>query len=523
MQTTPRSGGRIAAICLALSLAFTAKTSAAIDLAQSWQLALMHDPVYAAARANYRAMMEKMPQARSALLPQVAASAAGGYLDSRANTAFGQVYQNSNGAWALTLSQPIFNWSAWQTYEQSKLVVASAEIQLQIAYQDLVLRVGQAYFDVLAAQDTLAALEAEQRAIGEQLASATRRFEMGKATITDTYESQSRYDLVTANIIGAQNVVQNAKDILARILGQPTDQLSVLPYSVALPAPVPNQLQKWSEQAQAANLELIRAQLQTRIAEADVEIAKGGNYPTVSVFASSSSNTLGNMAVQPYYNGRTVDNVVGVMVSVPIYSGGAVTSRVAEKSELQQKSTFDLEAAKRQALQQSQQYFNGVTSGLARIKGLEASEKSSRSSLQANRTGYEVGVRINLDVLNAQQQLYATMRELTLARYNTVIVGLRLRANSGVLSEADLLAINPLLREPGTPGTGILDSQRQPATPARPQTSSTPQATSGRPQTFSASPAQPALPAPQVQPSDSASPPMSGLKLSAHQSQQSAW
>lgn len=473
MKKASHLRGRIATALFAAGLTLACAESSALDLAQSWQLALMHDPTYAAARANYRAMMEKMPQARSALLPQVGASAAGGYLESRANTALGQVYQNSNGAWALTLSQPIFNWSAWQTYEQSKLVVASAEIQLQLAYQDLVLRVGQAYFDVLAAQDTLTALEAEQNAIGEQLAAAKRRFELGKATITDTYESQSRYDLVSANIIAAQNAVTTTRDVLARILGQPVDQLSVLPYSVVLPAPVPNQLQKWSEQSQTANLEIVRAQLQTRIAEADVEIAKGGNYPTVSVFASSSSNTLGNIVVQPYYNGRTVDNVVGVMINVPIYTGGAVSSRVAEKSELQQKATYDLEAAKRAALQQSQLYFNGVTAGLARIRGLEASEKSSRASLQANRTGYEVGVRINLDVLNAQQQLYATMRELALARYTTVIAGLRLRANSGVLSEADLVAINPLLRQPGTPGTGILDADRSaktaPATSTKPQ------------------------------------------------------
>ncbi len=457
MQLTLRLSGRFAALLFTLAMALTARTSEAIDLAQSWQLALMHDPLYAAARANYRAMMEKMPQARSGLLPQVVGSAAVGYLDSRANTGLGQVYQNSSSAWALALTQPIFNWSAWQTYEQSKLVVASAEIQLQLAYQDLVLRVGQAYFDVLAAQDALTALEAEQRAIDEQLASAKRRFDMGKATVTDTYESQSRYDLASANIISAKNTVQNTKDILARILGRPTDNLFVLPYSVLLPSPVPNQLQKWSDQSQTASLEIVRAQLQTRIAEADVEIAKGGSYPTVNAFVSTSSNTLGNMAVQPYYNGRTVDNIVGVMVNVPFYTGGMVSSRISEKSELQQKSIFDLEAAKRQVLQQSQQYFNGVTAGLARIKGLEASEKSSRASLQANRTGYEVGVRINLDVLNAQQQLYSTMRELALARYNTVITGLRLKANSGMLSEADLLAINPLLREPGTPGTSIMD------------------------------------------------------------------
>ncbi|WP_235931917.1 TolC family outer membrane protein [Sheuella amnicola] len=451
---------RIATVVLTVTLVLSSKMSAAIDLKQCWQLALTHDPVYAAARANYRAMMEKMPQARSSLLPRVSASAAVGYLDSRANTAFTQVYQNSNTAWALTLSQPIFNWSAWQSYEQSKLVVASAEIQLQISYQDLVLRVGQAYFEVLAAQDALMALQAEQRAIAEQLASAKRRFDMGKATITDTHESQSRYDLASANIIAAQNTVQNTKDVLSRIIGRPVDDLSVLPYSVTLPSPVPNELKKWSEQSQTANLEIIRSHFQTRIAEADVDIAKGGHYPTVSAFASTSSNTLGNMYVQPYYNGRTVDNVVGVMVNVPLYSGGMTSSRVSEKSALHEKSVFDLEAAKRLALQQSQQYFNGVTAGLARIKGLEASEKSSNASLQANRTGYEVGVRINLDVLNAQQQLYTTMRELALARYNTVIMGLRLRANSGILSEDDLITINALLRASGTPGTSLIDTER---------------------------------------------------------------
>ena len=450
----------VARMVLALSMTFSASASWAIDLAQSWQLAMNNDPVYAAARANYRAAMEKTPQARAALLPQVNASVSGGYLDSRANTAFGQVYSNSNSAWSLTLSQPIFNWSAWETFEQSKLIVASAEIQLQLAHQDLILRLGQAYFDVLASQDTLTALEAEQRSIGEQLASAQRRFEMGTTTITDTYESQSRFDLAAANIIAAQNTLQNAKDMMARIIGHATEAQSVLPYRVTLPSPMPDKLQSWSEQSRLANLEVIRAHLQTRVADFDIEIAKGGNYPSVTLYASTMSNSLGNMIVQPYYTGRTVDNVVGVTLSVPIYAGGGINSRIVEKAELQQKSVFDLEAAKRQALQQSQQYFNGVTSGLARIRGLEASEKSSRASLQANRTGYEVGVRINLDVLNAQQQLYTTLRDLALTRYNTVMAGLRLRANSGMLSEADLLAINRLLLAPGTPGAGIMDTQR---------------------------------------------------------------
>ncbi len=438
-----------------------------IDLAQAFQMALTNDPTYAAARANYRALLQKMPQARAALLPQIYGSVTGAYVDSRATGEFNQVYNNARSAWTLYLTQTLFDWTAISTYEQSKLVVASAEVQLQLAYQDLMLRLSQAYFDVLSNQDALTALEVERKSIGEQLASAKRRFEMGGATVTDTYEAQARYDLISANIIAAEDNLQASKDILARNLGQSPEQLSVLPYNVTLPAPVPNKLQEWSSQASMANLEVVRARLQTRISEQDVQIAKSGHYPTFSLVASSTSNTVGNSQVRPFFDGRTIDNTVGIQMNVPIYSGGGVSAKVTEKAELQQKSVFDMEAARRLAVQQAQQYFNGVNAGLARIKGLEAGEKSSRAALEANRTGYEVGVRINLDVLNAQQQLFLTMRDLARTRYDTLMAGMRLRANSGVLSEEDLLAINRMLKLPGTPGTSILDSLKDSDKPSR--------------------------------------------------------
>lgn len=440
-----------------------------IDLAQAFQMALTNDPTYAAARANYRAMVQKMPQARAAFLPQIYGSLTGAYVDSRATGQLSQVYNSARSAWTLNLSQTLFDWTAISTYEQAKLVVASAEVQLQLAYQDLMLRLSQAYFDVLSNYDTLISLQVEQKSIGEQLASAKRRFEMGGATVTDTYEAQARFDLISANIIAAENNLQTSKDVLARILGQTPEQLSVLPYTVNLPAPVPNKLQEWSSQASMANLEVVRARLQTRISEQEVQIAKSGHYPTFSLIASSTSNTVGNSQVRPFYDGRTIDNTVGLQMNLPIYSGGGVSARVTEKAELQQKSVFEMEAARRLAVQQAQQYFNGVNAGLARIKGLEAGEKSSRAALEANRTGYEVGVRINLDVLNAQQQLFVTMRDLARARYDTLMIGMRLRANSGVLSETDLMAINSLLKLPGTPGTSILDSLQDNSKSARQQ------------------------------------------------------
>jgi outer membrane protein len=430
----------------------------ALDLAQAWQLALNNDPTYQAARASYRASMQKLPQAMAGLLPGVNGSLTGAYIESRATGPLNQVFNSGRSAWTLALTQPVFDWSALQTYEQSKMVVAGAEIQLQLAYQDLMLRVSQAYFEVLARQDTLEALKAEQRSIGEQLAASKRRFELGDATVTDALEAQARFDLISANIIGLENELRNAEDSLARIIGrQPmSSSLFALPYGVDLPPPQPSQLNPWSEQARSANLDVVRSQIQTRITEYDIQIAKAGHYPTVNITASSTSNTVGNSQIRPFYSGRTIDNSVALTLSVPIYSGGRVSANVVEKAELQQKSVYDLEAVRRRAVQLSREYYNGVQAGLARIRGLQAAEKSSLASLRANMTGYQIGVRINLDVLDAQRQLFATKRDLANARYQTLVTSLRLRANSGVLSEVDLMTVNKLLKAPGSPGTGIM-------------------------------------------------------------------
>lgn len=350
---------RLAVLLMSLGVLTFSAHSRAMDLSQTWQLALTNDPTYQAARANYRAAVQKMPQARANLLPEIEGSLTGAYLDNRATGTLGQVFEGSRSAWTLNLTQPIFNWSAIQTYEQSKLQVASAEIQLQLAYQDLMLRVSESYFRILALQDELDALKAEQRSIAEQLAAAKRRFELGDATVTDALEAQARFDLTSANIIGLENELSNAEDELARIIGrQPMPQtLYPLPYNVDLPAPQPNKLTAWSDQARAANLNVVRAEIQTRIAKYDIEIAKSGHYPSVSLTASSTSNTVGNSQVRPFYDGRTIDNTVGLTLSVPIYSGGGVSATVVEKAELQQKSVYDLEAERRRSLQQSRQFF----------------------------------------------------------------------------------------------------------------------------------------------------------------------
>lgn len=441
-----RARSLAATLGLALSAIWGLPANAAQDLMQTWRAALANDPLYAAARAQYRASVEQVPQARASLLPAVNAEIGGVYEDTRATRNLSRRTQDgTRGTWDLVLTQPLYDWSSWQRYEQAKLGVADAELQLQQAYQDLLLRVSETYFSILGVEDALTATEGEKASIAAQLESAKQNFELGNATITDTYEAQARYDLIVAQELQQQQTLTVLRGQLTQIIGEPPGALAELPASVALPAPQPAQLEDWSTQAEAASLEVARAQLQTQIAQRDIQVARGGHYPTLSLRASSG-NADGNNREQA--GGRAVDSSVGIILSIPIYSGGGVSSLVTEKVQLEQKARNDYQAARRQAAQSARQYYTGVMTGLARVRALQAGEKSSRASVEANKTGYEIGVRINLDVLDAQQQLYATQRDLAQARYTTLLDGLRLRAAGGILSEADLETINRLLRLP---------------------------------------------------------------------------
>lgn len=260
----------------------------------------------------------------------------------------------TRNTWDLVLTQPLFDWSRWKSFEQAKLRVADAEVQLQQASQDLLLRVAQAYFNVLTAQDTLAATRAEKVSIAEQFASAKQNFELGATTITDTYEAQARYDLVQANELLHQNTLDVQRDQLAKIIGVTPQTLAALPSGALLPAPQPARLQDWSTQAEAANLEVIQAQLQTEIAQRDIEIARRGHYPTLNLDAASGSKSDDQLAGGN--SGRPIDSSIGLVLSIPIYSGGGTSSKVSEKYQLEQKARHDFESTRRSAVQSACEY-----------------------------------------------------------------------------------------------------------------------------------------------------------------------
>jgi outer membrane protein len=298
---------------------------------------------------------------------------------------------------------------------------------------------------LLAAQDTLASTRAQKDAVTEQLASAKRNFEVGTQTITDTHEAQAAYDLVISQEIAAVNDLENRKTALQAIIGTPPGALATLRGGVNLMAPQPANIDQWVSAAENQNYSVSVAELQLETAKREISRQRAGHYPSLNLVASSQHTDLSGQTLQ---SGRTTNNAIGVQYSIPIFSGFAVTSHVRESIALEDKARNDLEANRRNAALLARQSFLGVNSGMAQVKALEAAEVSSTSALESNKLGYQVGVRINIDVLNAQRQLYQTRTDLAKARYNTILAGLKLKAAAGSLREEDLQPVNALLQQP---------------------------------------------------------------------------
>jgi len=435
---------------LGLSLALTlglAPQAYAADLLQYYRDALTHDANFEAARYSLMAGREKLPQGLSELLPQITATGSDTYNTTTIVQPPFPIFNLSYPARAFTvqLTQPLFRWANFQEYEQSKLEVARSEAQFVQAQEDLIVRVAQAYFDVLEAQDSITFLTAQEKAIAQQLASAKRNFEVGTASVVDSNEAQSRYDLAVAQEIAARSDLEIKQSALEQIIGQPVGTLAALRPDVQLNTPEPAKLETWVSTSRQQNPSVAQALAALEIAKRQVEVNRAGHYPTVDLIAARQYGRAPTSILPPEL-GVTTQNAIGIQVSVPIYSGGMVSSKVREAIALEEKASSDLEVARRSAAQNARQAFVGVTSGLAQVHALEAAERSSQSSLESNQLGYQVGIRINIDVLNAQQQLFSTQRDLARARYDTLLNSLKLKSAAGTLKEDDLQQMNALLQ-----------------------------------------------------------------------------
>ena len=425
--------------------AMLAMNAQALDLMEALSAAQAYDSQFMSARAAREASAEKLPQGRSGLLPSAALSGSYSKIQGDGSftipTAFQKHLDYNSKGYQLQLKQPLFNMASFDSYEQSKLLTAIGDIQFEQAKMDLLLRVAQAYFDVLAAQDAISFIQAQKTAITEQLASAKRNFEVGTATITDTHEAQARYDLTLAQEIAALNDLEVKRNALAVVIGKVPNEFNQLSSGIKLASPEPANIDKWVENAEVGNVGVVAQKLAVDIAKLEISRNRAGHFPTLDAIASRS-RTQG-FSSDPLAIVESTS--VGVQLNIPLFSGFAVTSKVREAIALENQARADLDTNRRNATQAARTAYLGVQSGLSQVKALEAAEVSSNSALESNKLGYEVGVRINIDVLNAQQQLYSTRRDLAKARYDTLVNSLKLKAATGSLTESDMAQINSLL------------------------------------------------------------------------------
>jgi outer membrane protein len=428
-----------------LGLACLSLQAIPADLLQVYHEALVNDAQYAAARATVEAGRETLPQGRAGLLPTIGVTAGSVWNDNRYHSAGQPSWKNDYNTHTYNVSQtqPLFRWQNVIQYGQAQWQVAQAEAVFAQAAQNLILRVAQAYLDVLYAQENLAAVRASKDAIALQLAQARKNFEVGTATITDTHEAQSRFDLASAQELAGENDLEVKRYALRTIVGKEIGELSRLRADAELLPPQPAAMERWVEAAENDSFQVQAQQAALEVAQGEVERMRAGHYPTLDMVANYGKSD-GALSASSGGSLHTDTRNIGLQLSIPIYEGGAVSSRARESMANRNAAQSLLENARRTATLSARQSFLGVVNGLAQIQALNAALVSSISALEANKLGYEVGVRINIDVLNAEQQVYLTRRDLAKVRFDTLLAQLELKAAVGALSEGDLERINPL-------------------------------------------------------------------------------
>lgn len=454
MPFRPRPGLSRSRIVALLIFGLSAVPAGAADLLQIYRDALANDATYASARATRDAGLESLPQGLAQILPTVNATgfAQANNVDIKFRDIAGtgatteSRRSGSTSGFTVTLTQPLFNWQSFQVYKEAGFKAAQTEALFGQATQDLIVRVAQGYFDVLASQDSLAFIQGQKVAIAEQLAQAKRNFEVGTATITDTHEAQARFDLATSQEIAAQSDLEIKKRALQQIVGRFPERLEPLRPNIDLNPPKPNSMEDWASAASTQSYPVRAQEAVVEVAVREIDRVRAGHLPTLNIVGNAGVNSSGLSTAATVNTASDSTNYnIGLQLAIPLYAGGNVSSLVRQAVATREKAQQDLESTRRTAALNARQSFLGVTNGMAQVKALEAALISSRSALDSNKLGYEVGVRINIDVLNAQQQVFSTLRDLSRARYDTILNGLRLKSASGTLTDGDVEEINRLL------------------------------------------------------------------------------
>ncbi len=427
------------------SLVLASGMACATDLMQAWQAARQFDSAISSARAQREAGIEKRTQGRAPLLPQLGAS--GSYTRSFPDQpAILPDYNTKvmNGQ----VTQVLFDWAKFAGLAIGDQQALIADDQLTAAEQALILRVAQAYFDVLLAENSVTYAQGAKDAFAQALAQAKKSFEVGTVTIVDTREAQANYDSAVAVEIQALNTLAVKRNAFQLLTGLPATGLQPLMDNLPLTLPEPSDVSAWLAGIEHGNLDVLIRQKQLLIAQKSIEVSRSGHLPTVSASAGwqkAFSNQPTSLPGSSDSEGKTA----GITINIPLFAGGGVQSQVREKAALRDAARDDLETARRTAEQSVRTAYLGVTAGAAQVQARQNVLASSESQLAATRLGMEVGVRTLLDVLNAEQKVFQARRDLAEAKYTYLLARLQLAQGVGRLTPEELAALNRLLAGQG--------------------------------------------------------------------------
>ncbi len=441
-------------LILAISAALTSAQANADDLLSVYQQALLNDPVVLKSQAQFMIVQEDIVQARAALLPQINLS--GGYdtgeresyiQNSKLDTEFSSMTYGAN------LNMQLYHHDSWLRLDNAEKAAHQSDLSYQIAKQNLIVRVTDAYFNLLGAKDDLVFASAEKEAIARQLEQTKQRFSVGLTAITDVYEAQAQFDTAVTEEIRSQNGIYQAEEELRVITDAYPQNLSTLNTKrFSTNTPVPESADEWQVTAEAKNLSLISARVGIDIAQDTIDIARAGHYPTLDFGANYNAND----DESSFNNGPTIDSPavdgysLGVQLNVPIYSGGAIQSSVRKAQNNFVLASQDLSLTHRNVVRNTRNAYNTVIAAISAIKAFEQSVLSAQKALEATEAGFEVGTRTIVDVLNSTRNLYNAKRNLSSTRYAYITNILTLKQNAGTITDEDISAINSGLTAPAT-------------------------------------------------------------------------
>lgn len=415
------------------------------DLIDVFNLSLESDPQLLAEAASRQAVGELDDQALANFLPQVDLSANTNktWVDASAQDFIGGKTEYNDHGYTLSLVQPLYRRQNFVQNEQADIAIEGAAASYAVVEQSLIVRVAERYFGVLGAEDDLTFALAEREAIAKQLEQTQQRFDVGMATITDVTEAQAAFDLANAAVIEAENALANANEQLRETSGTYIDDLSGLQQDSPLVSPEPANIDEWSQTALQQNPALFVAKSNVDNAEQNIELQKSGHYPSLDLVAQKnySSQSDGNFSGST----KTHTDIIGLQLNVPIYAGGAVVSRTREAGFRLDEAMQNEEEQRRFVTRQTRESFNGVMSGISRVKALKQAVVSNEKALESTQAGYEVGTRTTVDVLNARRNLFSARRDYARSRYDYILNSLRLKQAAGIVTVSDLEQINSWL------------------------------------------------------------------------------